>query len=261
MPGLRLPDREVADRGKAIYRNRLKELLEPTSRDKLVAIDVESEDYEVADETLDAMDRLLERHPEAQIWVERVGNSGAFKAVGFKVGHRISKREYFLGRARRIHDERHSEIAATCATVGPIRFIAIDVESDEFRIANSIPESLRLLRAAGFPSQVVVGVVDAPESFVCSQIFERTSRPLDWSKIRERGEQIYEEVIRPKFEHSHRHQFVAIDAESEDFEIAAEEVPAIEELLIRHPQAHPWVERLGHAAAIEFRSPRRVEVG
>ena len=80
MPGLRLPDREIADRGKAIYRNRLKELLEPTSRDKLVAIDVESEDYEVADETLDAMDRLLERQPEAQIWVERIGHPVVFYA-------------------------------------------------------------------------------------------------------------------------------------------------------------------------------------
>ena len=78
MPGLRLPDREIADRGHAIYQNRLKELLEPSSRDKLVAIDVESEDYEVADETLDAMDRLLERHPEAQIWVERIGHSAVY---------------------------------------------------------------------------------------------------------------------------------------------------------------------------------------
>ena len=63
MPGLRLPDREIADRGESIYRNQLKELLEPTSRGQFVAIDVETEDYEVADETIDAMDRLQQRVP------------------------------------------------------------------------------------------------------------------------------------------------------------------------------------------------------
>ena len=80
MPGLRLPDQEIAGRGKAIYRNQLKELLEPTRRGQFVAIDVETEDYEVADETMDAMDRLQERVPEAQIWVERIGYPVSFYA-------------------------------------------------------------------------------------------------------------------------------------------------------------------------------------
>lgn len=183
------------------------------------------------------------------------------KPLSLQVVSRQTRRDEFLARARRIHFERHSEIIASCATIEPIRFIAIDVESDDFRTANSIPETLRLLRETSLQSQVVVGIVDAPESFVCSQLFERTREPLNWPTLREQGETIYQQLIQPRFEQSHRHQFVAIDAESEDFEIAAEEVPAIEELLIRHPQAHPWIERLGHAAAIEFRSPRRVEVG
>ena len=80
MPGLRLPDREIVERGKTIYRGRLKDLLEPASRGQFVAIDVETEEYEVADETLDAMDRLLDRIPEAQIWVERIGYPVSFFA-------------------------------------------------------------------------------------------------------------------------------------------------------------------------------------
>ena len=80
MPGLRIPDREITDRGKSIYRDQLKDLLEEGSRGKFVAIDVETADYEVADETIDAMVRLLERVPDAQIWVERIGYPVSFHA-------------------------------------------------------------------------------------------------------------------------------------------------------------------------------------
>ena len=80
MPGLRLPDCEISERGKTIYRSQLKASLEPAHRGQFVAIDVETEEYEVADETIDAMDRLLERIPEAQIWVERIGYPVAFHA-------------------------------------------------------------------------------------------------------------------------------------------------------------------------------------
>jgi hypothetical protein len=80
MPGLRLPDREIVERGKAIYREQLKSSLEPNQHGRFVAIDVETASYEVADETIDAMDRLQERVPEAQIWVERVGYPYSFKA-------------------------------------------------------------------------------------------------------------------------------------------------------------------------------------
>lgn len=80
MPGLRLPDREIVERGKAIYRERLQATLEPNERGKFVAIDVETEFYEIADETVDAMDRLQERVPNAQIWVERIGYPYSFKA-------------------------------------------------------------------------------------------------------------------------------------------------------------------------------------
>ena len=80
MPGLRLPDREITDRGQSIYCNQLKGLLEEDNRGKFVAIDVETADYEVADQTIDAMVRLLERVPDAQIWVERIGYAVSFHA-------------------------------------------------------------------------------------------------------------------------------------------------------------------------------------
>ena len=80
MPGLRLPDCEIVERGKAIYREQLQAILEPSQRGRFVAIDVETVAYEVADETMNAMDQLQERVPEAQIWVERIGFPYSFKA-------------------------------------------------------------------------------------------------------------------------------------------------------------------------------------
>jgi hypothetical protein len=39
-----------------------------------VAIDLETEDFEVDISEIDACDRLESRHPDAQIWIVRVGS-------------------------------------------------------------------------------------------------------------------------------------------------------------------------------------------
>lgn len=81
MPERRLPREEIGDRGVQIYENKLRSILEPQFNGQFVAIDVESGDYEVASEARDASIRLRERHPEAQVLVERVGYPAAFVAL------------------------------------------------------------------------------------------------------------------------------------------------------------------------------------
>ncbi len=78
MSALRLSPNEIGVRGEAIYSSRLRSILEPQHRGQFVAIDVESEDYEVADEAHEASDRLHQRRPSAQVLVERVGYPAAF---------------------------------------------------------------------------------------------------------------------------------------------------------------------------------------
>ena len=80
----RLARDEIGDRGVAIYESKLRQLLEPQLRGQFVAIDVESEDYEVAGDADDASDRLWERRPEAQILVERIGYPAVFHALGVR---------------------------------------------------------------------------------------------------------------------------------------------------------------------------------
>ena len=72
-PILRMPSEKVAELGEAIYQSHLRSKLESTNDGRVVAIDVESEDYEVADSTVEAMSRLAVRRPEAQVWIERIG--------------------------------------------------------------------------------------------------------------------------------------------------------------------------------------------
>ena len=78
----RLDRNEIGERGVAIYESKLRSILEPQLRGQYVAIDVETEDYEVSYDGDEASDRLRIRHPEAQVLVERIGYPAAFYARG-----------------------------------------------------------------------------------------------------------------------------------------------------------------------------------
>ena len=64
---------EHARRGTAIYEQRIGPQVEARNLGKVVAIDVDSGDFEVAEDTLTASQRLLARQPDAQIWCVRIG--------------------------------------------------------------------------------------------------------------------------------------------------------------------------------------------
>ncbi len=53
----------------------------PQFRGQFVAIDVETEDFEVSSCPEEASDRLWQRHLEAQILVERIGHIAVFYAT------------------------------------------------------------------------------------------------------------------------------------------------------------------------------------
>ena len=64
---------EHARRGTALYEEQVRAKVEAGNHGKIVAIDVDSGDFEVADDTLTASQRVLDRRPEAQIWCVRIG--------------------------------------------------------------------------------------------------------------------------------------------------------------------------------------------
>ena len=75
IPVEKMTDGLVKEIGKAIYDQKIKDDLGPEFKGKVVAIDIYSGDYEIADDDLEATDRLMERRPDAFTWMERVGYS------------------------------------------------------------------------------------------------------------------------------------------------------------------------------------------
>lgn len=65
---------EHARKGTELYERVVRPQVEGGNLGKVVAIDVDSGAYEVADNTLTASTRLLASHPQAQIWAVRIGS-------------------------------------------------------------------------------------------------------------------------------------------------------------------------------------------
>ncbi len=73
---------EIAQRGEALYQT-LRERLETQENiGRLVVLDVDSGDYEIAEEGLVAGKRLLERHPNAAMLCLRIGYDAVYALGG-----------------------------------------------------------------------------------------------------------------------------------------------------------------------------------
>jgi hypothetical protein len=64
---------EAGRLGEAIYQRSIRAKVEPAEHGRIVAIDIESGEYAVADTALAAAERLRLRVPDAQVWCVRVG--------------------------------------------------------------------------------------------------------------------------------------------------------------------------------------------
>jgi hypothetical protein len=72
-PQPRYDKEEHARRGTALYERQMRSQVEAGIHGKVVAIDVDTGTFEVAENTLAAAQRLLTRQPDAQIWCVRSG--------------------------------------------------------------------------------------------------------------------------------------------------------------------------------------------
>jgi hypothetical protein len=70
---------EFARRGNEIYESQVRSQVEEGNDGKIVAIDIETGAFEVADTPMVAVDRLYEREPDAQPWVIRIGHRSVFR--------------------------------------------------------------------------------------------------------------------------------------------------------------------------------------
>jgi hypothetical protein len=64
---------EFTRRGRELYESQIRSLVEEGNHGKIVAIDIETGAFEVADDLLTASKQLSARLPDAQTWFIRIG--------------------------------------------------------------------------------------------------------------------------------------------------------------------------------------------
>ena len=70
---------EFAQRGDELYQTQIRAQIEEGNHGKIVAIDIETGSFEVADDTIAATDQLYDRVPDAQPWVIRIGHRTVYR--------------------------------------------------------------------------------------------------------------------------------------------------------------------------------------
>lgn len=73
---------EFARRGEEVFARDVREKVSGEAPQDFVAIDIESGDFSVDADMLEAMRRLRERRPNAQIWTRQVDSPYAFRFGG-----------------------------------------------------------------------------------------------------------------------------------------------------------------------------------
>ena len=83
MEHLRYSGEEIGRRGQEIYQQHLQPLVETQENiGKIISIDIETGDYEIADDLIIAGRRLQVRHPEAAMYGKRIGYNAVYALGG-----------------------------------------------------------------------------------------------------------------------------------------------------------------------------------
>lgn len=80
---------EFARRGDEIYERDIRAQVEPARNEEIVAIDIETGQWEIDPDESAAADRLDARVSDSQIYVRRVGPSRAVRTFGARISRQI----------------------------------------------------------------------------------------------------------------------------------------------------------------------------
>lgn len=79
----RFSSEEIARRGEELYQQQIRGVVETDENiGKIVGIDIETGEYEIAELGLEAANRLRSRHPDAAIFAVRVGYDAVYSLGG-----------------------------------------------------------------------------------------------------------------------------------------------------------------------------------
>jgi hypothetical protein len=69
---------EFAQRGDRLYESEIRSQVEEGNHGRIVAIDIETGAFEVADDIVTASEQLLTKYPDAQTWFMRIGHRAVY---------------------------------------------------------------------------------------------------------------------------------------------------------------------------------------
>lgn len=79
MPHLLYSSVEIAERGQALYDREIREKLDASVRGKFLVVDIETGRYEVDDDEMAALKRARAKHPDAALYLLRIGHPTAYR--------------------------------------------------------------------------------------------------------------------------------------------------------------------------------------
>lgn len=79
---------EIITRGRRVYEERLKSLLEPKQKGRFIAIEPETERYFVGDNGTEALVAAHKAMPESQFYLKRIGYDTTHRLGGHGIGRR-----------------------------------------------------------------------------------------------------------------------------------------------------------------------------
>jgi len=82
MPHPRFSSAEIAQRGQALYDERIRAQVEASHRGKFLALDIETGEYEIDVDELATLKRAKAKHPNAALYLLRIGFPTAYRIGG-----------------------------------------------------------------------------------------------------------------------------------------------------------------------------------
>ena len=75
---------DIAMRGEELYKENIQDMVEEEHKGKFLVVDIDTGDFAIADEDLEATDLLLSKQPNATVYGLRIGFPTAYR-IGCKV--------------------------------------------------------------------------------------------------------------------------------------------------------------------------------
>lgn len=79
MPRPVISSEEISERGQALFEQKIRPTLPPSTRGKFLVLDIETGEYEIDRNDLAALKRLRSKHPGAPLFVLRIGYPSAYR--------------------------------------------------------------------------------------------------------------------------------------------------------------------------------------